>query len=73
MTEGIIRKGFFLKKKVSHYKCNLKVLESGIVREFGMDMYTLLLYNEQAAGTTVYHMELSLLDVTYQPERRMDT
>ena len=28
-----------------------------------MDMYTLLLYNEQAAGTTVYHMELSLLDV----------
>ena len=29
-----------------------------------MDMYTLLLYNEQAAGTTVYYMELSLLDVT---------
>ena len=65
MTEGIIRKGFFLKKKkVNHYKCNLKVLESGIVRESGMDMYTLLLYNEQAAGTTVYYMELSLLDVT---------
>ena len=66
MTEGIIRKRFlfcFFFLKVNHYKCNLQVLESGIVREFAMDMYTLLLYNEQAAGTTVYHMELSLLDV----------